>query len=243
MGKFLYKGIKWMVRLFYPKTAVSGEENLPQEPVLVVGNHAQMNGPIVCELYFPRKRYTWCAGQMMHWKEVADYAYQDFWSQKPKRIRWFFRILSYIITPLSVCVFTNADTIGVYHDARILSTFKTTVKRLSEGASVVIFPEHGMKYNHIVNDFQDKFVDIAKLYHKKTGKELAFVPMYVAPALKKLIFGTPIRFNGENPIGQERSRICDYLKDEITRIAEEQPRHRVVPYQNVPKREYPFNIP
>ena len=243
MGKLLYKGIKWLVRLFYPKTAVSGEENLPLEPVLVVGNHAQMNGPIACELYFPGKRYTWCAGQMMHWKEVADYAYQDFWSQKPKQVRWFYRILSYIITPLSVCVFTNADTIGVYHDARILSTFKSTVKRLTEGASVVIFPEHGMKYNHIVNDFQDKFVDIAKLYYKKTGKELAFVPMYVAPALKKLIFGAPIRFNGENPIDQERSRICDYLKDEITRIAEEQPRHRVVPYQNVPKREYPFNIP
>lgn len=243
MGKLLYKGIKWLVRLFYPKTAVSGEENLPSEPVLVVGNHAQMNGPIACELYFPGKRYTWCAGQMMHWKEVADYAYQDFWSQKPKQVRWFFRILSYIITPLSVCVFTNADTIGVYHDARILSTFKSTVKRLTEGASVVIFPEHGMKHNHIVNDFQDRFVDIAKLYYKKTGKELAFVPMYVAPALKKLIFGAPIRFNGENPIDQERSRICDYLKDEITRIAEEQPRHRVVPYQNVPQREYPFNIP
>lgn len=243
MSKALYKVIKWLVWLFYPKTKVVGEENLPEESVLVVGNHAQMNGPIVCELYFPGKRYTWCAGQMMHLKEVPDYAFQDFWSQKPKAVRWFYRLLSYIIAPLSVCVFNNADTIGVYHDARILSTFKNTVKRLSEGASVVIFPEHGIEYNHIVYDFQDKFIDIAKLYYKKTGKELAFVPMYIAPELKKMFLGTPIRFCAGNAIEEERRRICDYLKEEITRIAVEQPRHRVVPYLNIAKKDYPTNIP
>ena len=243
MSKALYNVIKWLVLLFYPKTKVVGAENLPEEPVLVVGNHAQMNGPIVCELYFPGKRYTWCAGQMMHLREVPDYAFQDFWSQKPKAVRWFYRLLSYIIAPLSVCVFNNADTIGVYHDARILSTFKNTVKRLSEGASVVIFPEHGIEYNHIVYDFQDKFIDIAKLYYKKTGKELAFVPMYIAPELKKMFLGTPIRFCAGNAIEEERRRICDYLKEEITRIAVEQPRHRVVPYLNIAKKDYPTNIP
>ena len=243
MSKALYNVIKWLVWLFYPKTKVVGAENLPEEPVLVVGNHAQMNGPIVCELYFPGKRYTWCAGQMMHLREVPDYAFQDFWSQKPKAVRWFYRLLSYIIAPLSVCVFNNADTIGVYHDARILSTFKNTVKRLSEGASVVIFPEHGIEYNHIVYDFQDKFIDIAKLYYKKTGKELAFVPMYIAPELKKMFLGTPIRFCAGNAIEEERRRICDYLKEEITRIAVEQPRHRVVPYLNIAKKDYPTNIP
>ena len=242
-GKYLYKGIKGLVRAFYPKTEVVGTENLPDEPVLVVGNHAKMNGPIVCELYFPGKRYTWCAGQMMHLKDVPAYAFQDFWSEKPKGIRWFYKGLSYVIAPLSVCVFNNADTIGVYHDTRILSTFKNTVKRLTEGASVVIFPEHDVAYNHIINEFQDKFVDVAKLYFKKTGKNIAFVPMYIAPALKKTYLGKPVYFDAENPIEEERRRICAYLAEEITRMAEELPRHTVVPYPNMPKKNYPFNRP
>lgn len=239
----LYKLIKWLIWVFYPKMEVVGAENLPEEPAVIVGNHTQMNGPIACELYFPGERYTWCAGQMMHLKEVPEYAYQDFWSQKPKYTRPFYKLLSYIIAPLSVCVFNNANTIGVYHDARIISTFKKTVATLQEGASVVIFPEHDVPHNHIISDFQDKFIDVAKLYYKRTGKELAFVPLYIAPNLRKMYLGKPIRFNAENPMEQERRRICEYLMKEITDIACALPRHTVVPYRNIPKKYYPCNIP
>ena len=201
-----------------------------------------MNGPIACELYFPGNRYTWCAGEMMHLKDVPAYAYQDFWSNKPKYIRWFYKLLSYIIAPLSVCVFNNAQTIGVYHDARIISTFKQTVQRLQEGSSVVIFPEHNVPHNHIICQFQDKFIDVAKLYYKRTKKELAFVPLYIAPTLKKMYLGKPIRFCAANPMEEERARICEYLMQEVTAIAISLPEHTVVSYKNVPKKDYPSNI-
>ena len=105
----------------------------------------------------------------------------------------------------------------------------------------MIFPEHDMKHNHIVYDFQDKFIDIAKLYYKKTGKELAFVPMYIAPKLKRLCLGKPARFCATEPMEAERSRICAYLMGEITAIAEALPEHTVVPYRNIPKKDYPGN--
>ena len=47
----LFRFIKWCVKIFYPKTQVEGVENMPDEPVIIVGNHCQMNGPIVGELY------------------------------------------------------------------------------------------------------------------------------------------------------------------------------------------------
>lgn len=238
----LFGFIKWCVKAVYPRTQVEGIAYLPDEPVIIVGNHCQMNGPIVGELYVPGEPYIWCAGEMMHLKDVPEYAFRDFWSQKPKWTHPGYRLLSYIIAPLSVCVFSNARTIGVYHDTRILSTFKNTVKKLQEGTSVVIFPEHDVKHNHIVYDFQDKFIDIAKLYYKKTGKELQFVPMYIAPKLKKLCLGKPVRFNAAEPMDAERSRICNYLMEEITAIAESLPEHTVVPYRNIPKKDYPSNI-
>lgn len=222
---------------------VCGSENLPDEPVIIVANHSQMNGPIACELCFPENRYTWCMAQMMTLKEVPAYAFQDFWSQKPKAVQWYYRLASYIIAPLSVLIFNNANTIPVYKDARTLTTLRTTLNRLLEGANVVIFPEEDQKYNNIIYRFQEGFVDVARLYHKKTGKELCFVPMYIAPKLKQLHFGKPIRYCSENPAVQERSRICEHLMYEITHVATSLPLHTVIPYRNIPKRDYPTNIP
>lgn len=240
---WLFRIIKYVVGICYPKMEVVGMEHIPKAPVVIVGNHTQMHGPIACELFLPENCITWCAGEMMHMKEVPAYAYQDFWSQKPKYLRPFFKIASYIIAPLSIVVFNNARTIAVYKDARLLNTFRETTATLLEGKNVVIFPEHDVKHNHIIYDFQEGFVDAARLYYKKTGKEISFVPLYIAPNLKKMCFGKPITFCAENKNAEERRRVCDYLMQEITMMAESLPYHTVVPYRNIPKKLYPTNIP
>ncbi|MBR0391406.1 MAG: hypothetical protein IJK38_03695, partial [Oscillospiraceae bacterium] len=70
-----------------------------------------------------------------------------------------------------------------------------------------------------------------------------FVPLYIAPRLGTMSFGTPVRFQPEAAIENERKRICTELKEEITRLAVSQPEHIVVPYPNIPKKNYPKNIP
>ena len=237
-----YRVLYFFVKLFYPKTKVEGIENLPKEAAIVVGNHTQMNGPICGEIYFPGNKYIWCAHQMMYLKEVPAYAYKDFWSYKPKLVRPFFKLASYVIAPISVCVFNNAHTIPVYRDARIIKTFKTTAKRLGEDNKVIVFPECYEPYNNIVNNCEKNFVDIAKLYYKKSGKAVPFVPLYIAPKLKTIYIGKPTYFNPDAPIEDERERICDYLKEEITSIAVNLPPHKVVPYANLPKKDYKMNI-
>lgn len=242
-GSRLYRWLRWLVWLFYPKLEVVGMENLPQEPSILVGNHSQIHGPIAAELYCPGEHDTWCAGQMMHLKDVPGYAFQDFWSRKPKWTQPFYKVLSYLIAPLSVFVFNHANTIGVYRDSRIVGTFQKTVRRLREGKHIVIFPEYDKAYNQILSDFQEGFIDVAKLYYRKTGKEICFVPLYIAPNLKKMVFGKPIRFCAANTMEQERSRIRAYLMQQITELALALPEHTVVPYRNIPKKLYPSNIP
>jgi len=240
---FIYSICWFLLKVFYPKPQFLGLENIPDnEPVIFVGNHCQMNGPIVSDVFFTQnKHYTWCIGQMMNWKEVPAYAFEDFWSEKPKWIRPFFKLLSYIIVPLSVALFNNAKTIAVYHDGRLISTYKQSIEKLQEGSSLVIFPEQNIEFNNILYEFQDKFIDTARFYYKKTGKEVLFVPIYLAPKIRKFVIGKPIRFDSSNKIEDERKRLCDYLKQSITDMAVELPRHRVVPYRNIPKRFYPYN--
>ena len=236
-----FRVIKKLVALFYPKMDVVGLENLPKEPCILVGNHAQLHGPIACELYFPENCYTWCASQMMELKEVPAYVYADFWAEKPKLLRPFFKLASYVIAPLSVLIFNNARTVAVYKDNRVLNTFRTSLTMLKEGNNLVIFPEHDKEHNHIVADFQEGFVDIAKLYYKRTGKEISFVPFYLAPKLKSIYLGKPVSFSAAPPMEEERRRICDTLMEDITTLALALPEHTVVPYRNIPKKQYVKN--
>ena len=86
----MFKFLKFWVWLFSPKFKVVGIDNLPENPAIIVGNHCQINGPVAAELYYPRSRYTWCAGEMLELGEVPAYAFRDFWSEKPKSSHWFF---------------------------------------------------------------------------------------------------------------------------------------------------------
>ena len=237
----VYLAVRGLVRLFYPKPELVGLENLPQGPCVIVGNHAQMNGPIVAEVFFPGDHAVWCNAEMMHLKEVPDYAYRDFWSRKPRAVRWFYRLLSYAIAPLSAGVFNNALCIGVYRDLRITNTFRQTLDKLSQGTRVIIFPEQDVPRDQVVYEFQDRFIDLGRMYHKQTGDVLSFVPMYVCPALKKVILGKPVAYDPGAFPAQERRRVCEAMMDAITAMAIELPRHRVVPYRNLPRREYPYN--
>ena len=206
---WVFRVIRWLVWLFSPKYQLEGTENLPDEPCVIVGNHSHMYGPIMGELYTPVRHYVWCAGEMMKREEVAAYAYRDFWSGKPKGTRWFYRILSHLITPLALCVFNNAHTIAVYHDTRLITTYRESIEKLKEGYSMVIFPE---------------------CYD-------------LAPKLKKVYYGKPIRFRADADIKTERRRICGELMDAITEIAVSLPEHTVIPYPNISARHYGKNIP
>ena len=240
----IYRVIRGTLDRFYPKTVCVGTELIPSgEPVILVGNHCQAHGPLVGELRLPFPRKTWCASEMMERNEVADYAFRDFWSQNPRWTHPFYKALSHAIVPLSVIIFNHAETIPVYRDNRVLSTFRTTVQTLEAGISVLIFPEHDVRYNHVLDDFQDRFIDTAKLYFKRSGKALAFVPVYLCPALKTVCFGEAVRFDPTASMAEERARIKAALMERITALAEGLPRHRVVPYRPQPKKNWHWNRP
>lgn len=237
-GSLLYRFIYRCCRLLSPKYRLYGTENLPKEPCVIVGNHCHMYGPIAAEIYMPRPHYIWCAGEMMDRKEVPAYAYQDFWSGKPRRSQWFYHLLSHLIAPLAAHLFNNAHTIPVYRDTRVMTTYRRTVEKLDRGADVVIFPESYEPYNHIIWKLHEQFVDVARMYCRRTGKQISFVPMYLAPKLSSIHFGEPVPFNPEAVPEEERKRICNALMEAITAMAEALPEHIVIPYPNMPAKEY-----
>lgn len=230
-----------LIRTFYGKKEIVGMEKLPQKHAIIVANHCQLNGPLYGELFLPERCDIWCAGQMIRLRDVPQYAFTDFWSQKPKWQQPFFRVCSYLIAPICSFLCSHARVIPVYRDTRILSTFRETVKRLEAEKLVLIFPEKDEKFNNILYRFQENFVDIARPYYKKTGVELSFIPMYIAPRMKKAFVGDAIQWHADAPAEEERTRISSACADAITNLARSLPRHTVVPYRNVPRRNYLTN--
>ncbi|MBQ1506412.1 MAG: hypothetical protein IIZ48_06550 [Erysipelotrichales bacterium] len=239
----LYLAIRGAVKFFSPKYTADGTENLPEDGYVIIGNHSQMYGPIASELYAPGKHKTWCVSDMMEKEKVADYTFRDFWSEKPKAVRWIYKLFSKMIPSLSVLIFTNAETIPVYRDLRLVSTMRQTVECLKNGWNVVIFPESEEPLNNIICKFHDRFIDLGKYYYRATGKKLKFVPMYLAPRNKTMSFGKPAEFDPDAPAAEERKRICDYLMEEITRMAVSKPEHTVIPFKETRRRNYPKNLP
>lgn len=237
------KFLRWIVGVFYPRMELVGLENLPEEPFVLVGNHSQAHGAIIAEERLPFDLYTWCNYQMMDKKEVCAYALKDFWQDKPKALQPLYWLVSRIIKYPAVYIMSHARTIAVYHDNRCISTFRKSLEKLQDGYNLVIYPECRERYNNIVYEFQDRFIDLAKMYYKRSGKRLSFVPMYLAPKLKKIFFGKPIVYDPETSMDVQRGQIKQQLMDTITEIACAQPLHTVIPYRNVPKKQYPKNLP
>ena len=152
----LFRFIKRIVKLFYGKNEFLGLDNMPEVPSVYVANHVKLNGPIINEIYFPSKKRMWCIGNLMKIKEAPSYCYIDFWSKKPKILRPFYKVLSYIVAPLFVFLMKNADTIAVYKDARLMKTYRESMNYLDNNTNIIIFPEYEKKYNDIINEFLNK---------------------------------------------------------------------------------------
>lgn len=233
---FLFKTLEFLVKVFYKKYQIVYEEEVTSSGNIFVANHAQIHGPIASYLYYPKSKKIWVIGEMTKLKEVPDYAFEDFWRDKPKITHWFFRLLSFVIAPLSVFIMKHANTIPVYKDMRVTKTFKDSINTLHNNVDIFLYPECRQPYNHIINDFQVNFIDLARIYYKKHQKELKFYPVYICKSLRKILIGRPTTFNFEANINEERQRISQYLKEHITRLALSLPSHKVVPYTNGAKR-------
>ncbi len=231
----VYTICAFFIKLFWKKPRYAGLENIPEEPCIFTGNHAQMHGPIINELYFPTDKVIWCDSPMFDKKAFPQYAYDNFFSGKPTRLQKFF---VFLLKPLVVKIFNRADALPVYRDMRIVKTYKMTTDCLDKGYNVVILPECPDEFNEITNKFNEYFVDVARMYYKNTMKGLSFVPMYYCKELRIMLFGKAITFNGLAQIEDERKRICDYLMQETTLLAKSLPIHKVIPFNSTQKKYY-----
>lgn len=225
-----YKFIRGILRLCFPHAENVYEETPGDEPAVFVCNHSAIRGPVMMTLDFKRKHQTWTVSCALDSKEAANYAYHDILFGRTRKPEWFWRMISRIIAKMLPPLLIYSDTIPVYHDKNIIKTFKQSVKALMEGNDLVIFAESPRRYSEFVCNLQEGFIDIARLYYRKSKKAIKFYPVYLEKKNAVISIGKPIAYDPELPLDEQRPIIAEYLRDNIDRLGRALPPHKPVPF-------------
>ncbi len=144
MGK-LFTFLSGGFRLLTPKMRTEWAEPFIDEPCIFVCNHIGAMGPIHLAVNFPLRDNVaiWCNGQVLNREECAEYVRHDFWWKPESRLAPLYSAtIPHIAAAILPPVLQSAPTIPVYHDARVMTTMRQSIKALQEGRHVVIFPEN-----------------------------------------------------------------------------------------------------
>lgn len=240
--KIYYAIVNAIARLVFKKRKVVLQEGveLCDEPAVFVSNHSGILGPVVLQKYLKVPKRIWVTSGMVSKENSVNYFFHDMLvgraSKNKKKTRKTAKLMVSLVQPL---LNKNDRFIVVNKSSKnLMTTFKQSIQTLEQGKNLVIFPEKHKRYGKFINSFHNGFVNVAKLWHNKTGKSLKFYPVYVGADLKTINIGEPVCYDATNEKKIEAERICNVLQERIEKIGESLPKHKTIPY--VPQTFYDF---
>ena len=199
------------------------QEN-PENPIVFLGNHAEIYGPIASALCFPVDVRFWVIHLMMFDKKtVRAYMYENTFSKKTYLPVFVRKLLAWFLGWLSVNVMNALRAIPVYRDSpmKLRQTLRESVEALENGENLMIFPEHpeGKYEKGGVSEFSPGFLMLAEAWWKKSGKKLRILPVYANREERTFTFGDEITYQPESGFASEQKRILTDARDQMLDMA------------------------
>lgn len=211
-----------LFRLVFPRHRIVCFAPVPSDrPCVFVCNHAGIYAPIVIATWLRRRFRPWVKSDTCFMKTARAQIQRDLFKSKTRAGRIFHRVLSALVTPVTVAIMRGVGAIPVYGDIRIVTTFRQSVLTLRAGVSLVIFPENEAPYSEYTNEFSTGFVHVGRKFCAETGERLDFYPVYVSKKTRTVRIGEPIAYLPSLGFGAQRARLAEALRDSITRMARE----------------------
>lgn len=191
--KSFFRFIKSIVKIFKRKPHFKYLGEKPQGACIYISNHSAASGPVAYELYLPTNMRMWGTHEMCGgFKERWAYLNYVYFKQKKKLSKFISFILATFLTPFLAMFYKGMRIIPTYSDFRFANSIKTSIDELENGTSILIFPENSSDgYHEIIKEFYGGFYALAKLYNKRTGKDIDIVNMYFDRKSNTVIVGTP----------------------------------------------------
>jgi len=197
----------------------------PKNPVVFLGNHAEIYGPIASALCFPVPVRFWVISKMMFKKkDVRAYLYENTFSKKTYLPVFVRKLLAWYLGWLSVNVMNALRAIAVYRDSpmKLRQTLRESVEALEQGENLMIFPEHpeGKYVKGGISELSPGFVMLAEAWWKKSGKKMRMMPVFANREKRTFTFGEEIVYEPENGYAAEQERILEAAYQQLTALSE-----------------------
>lgn len=226
-------GIKLVILLLRPffYCKVVGREKVRLDPdtaCVFTCNHSEIFGPVVTNLFIPFTFRPWVISEMAVLEETAEYLYTYTFKRQKWLPEFLKRPMSRFVTPPLNWIMASIECIPVYRNRPrdLINTFRDSAAAMEAGDNLLIFPEDpndpSLAENGYLRDgvgpFFRGFVNVAQIYHRKTGKCAQFYPLYADKRRRLLTFGEPIRYNPDNAPADEQERVSRHLRSEMLRM-------------------------
>ncbi len=196
----------------------------PENPLVFLGNHAEIYGPIASALCFPFPVRFWVISKMMYnKKDVRAYLYENTFSKKTYLPLFIRKLLAWYLGWLSVNVMNALRAIPVYRDSpmKLRQTLRESVEALENGENLMIFPEHpeGKYIKGGISELSPGFMMLAEAWYKKSGKPLRMMPVFANRENRTFTFGEEIRYEPDKGYAAEQERILKEAFEQLTSLS------------------------
>ena len=209
-GGKAYRTMRWLLQTFSHKMTCNWEVPFDGEPCVFVPNHVGVFGPIDMVAKFPyyEECRPWFNADVMDPKLVPAYVRQDYWWKPGCWAEPLLNVtLPYMAAAVLPPILRTVPGVPVYHDMRVMTTMRQSLRLLKEGKHLVIFPEQpsGWQSHHMW--INTGFLQIAPMYYKATGKALKFWPVHIDYKKHTFQVAAPIAFDPERSLAEQTPEI------------------------------------
>jgi hypothetical protein len=220
MNDYFYERLRLFFYCFWHCRLVE-KQNIPLKgPAVFISNHLGSYAPVAVLSAFPVRLYPWVAYQITDKKLCPGYLRMDFVESELRLRPPLSSFTAWAISKACVAIMKALHAVPVHEKSmKLASTWKLSLALLVRNKNLIVFPENEHRpLNQVLNEFNDGFVGLAKIYHEKTGGILKFIPIAVHQEARAIHIGPSIPFNPECPFTSEKERIRTALQDRITEM-------------------------
>lgn len=183
-----------LLRLFTPRYTCT----LPDagSPCVYVCRHLNMHGPLVTMTWLPMELHPFVLSVFTDEKQATvqfrDYTFSRRFGREPRS----FSLAASVAGWLSPKVIRAVQPVPVHRDMGATSTLREALRFLLKGESVIVWPDvhYTDGYDKPCEIYQG-FLLLGEMYHRKTGQELPFVPLYIDDQKRTVTSGVPLVIN------------------------------------------------